>query len=165
MCIAISLFLFLKTTPIQLCHMLQNDIGNENDNGRFIVPGIPDSSKSKTSSRGGRHKGFSTYARETDDSGHDGGRFISYEKFRSRYWNRFDQSITQDLGMCVIPSSCGVCNFWGRSRAGFQRNFRGDQRFRASHWHATTVFRSGYLLVSRSPGNVRSREGRHIRAF
>ena len=101
--------------------MLQNDIGEENDNDGFIIPIIPGSSKSKTLSRRKQRKEFSADARETDDSEHDGDRFISYEKFLSRYWNRFNQSITQNLGTCMTTSSsCSTCNFWGRSRFGFQ---------------------------------------------
>ena len=76
--------------------MLLNDIGSENDGDGSIIPAIP---------------GSSEYNR-------DG--FISYGKFLSWYWDHFDGSITRDLGMWMISSSCSTCDFWDRSQFGFQ---------------------------------------------
>ena len=54
--------------------MLQNDIGEENDNDGFIIPETRDLS-------------------ERDDD-----RFISYLRFLTKYWNCFPQHGTRDLG-------------------------------------------------------------------
>ena len=97
--------------------MLQNDIGEENDNDGFIVPITPitpgpgSSPTSPLSSQRMRHRGLSTSAPTRDRSERDGDRFISYLHFRSQYWNRFPQFITQTLGGCATCFSRNACNF------------------------------------------------------
>jgi hypothetical protein len=151
--------------------MLQNEIGEDNDNDGFIIPATPitpgpgGSPTSPVSPRGARHRSFSTSAPRRDRSELDGDRSISYSLFLSRYWNRFPQSITRVLGVYMTHFPCSPHNFRGRSRFGFRRNIRSDQRFRTNHWHATEVFGSGCLLIQQLSRDVLSREGHRIRPF
>ena len=74
--------------------MLQNDIGEENDNDGFIIP--------------------VTHVPTPDNPEHDGDRFISYHHFRSQYWNHFPQSVTRLLGACTIYPVNKIGNFGTR---------------------------------------------------
>lgn len=96
--------------------MLQNDIGEENDNDGFIIPvasstpGTGESAASPFPPRRTRPRGFSTSAPTRGLSERDDDRFISYLHFLSRYWNRLPQS---SLGVLMACSSCGVYSIFG----------------------------------------------------
>lgn len=75
--------------------MLQNDIGEGNNNDGFIIP--------------------MAHVPTPDNPEPSGDRFITYNDFRSRYWNRFPQSVTWLLGVCTMYPVNSLGNFGIRS--------------------------------------------------
>lgn len=98
--------------------MLQNDIPEENDNDGFIIPmtpimpGVDSTPTSPLSPRRTRPRGMSTNALTSCHTGRSDERFISFEHFRTRYWNHLPQSITRVLGTCTVYLRCNISN-WG----------------------------------------------------
>jgi len=97
----------------QLCVMLQNDIGRENDNDGFVIPKtyVGDEGTSPTNptlpqkSRpraGVRNTSSSSYGRPSRKN------FISYAQFLASYWDHFPEPLTRALGeerwlTCNLP--------------------------------------------------------------
>jgi len=78
--------------------MLQNDIGEGNDNDGFIIP--------------------ITHVPTPDSPEPSGDQFITYNHFLSRYWNRFPQPFTRLLGVCTMYPVNSLGNFGTRSCSG-----------------------------------------------
>jgi len=78
--------------------MLQDDIGEGNDNDGFIIP--------------------ITHVPTPDNLEHGGDRFITYYHFLSRYWNHFPQPVTRLLGVCTMHPVNSLGNFGTRSCSG-----------------------------------------------
>ena len=94
--------------------MLQNDIGEENDNDGFIIPmspvtpGAGSSTTSPLSPRRNRPRGVSMNLPSLDRTEGGGENFISYPRFLSQYWNHFPQPLTRALGTSMIHPAAAL---------------------------------------------------------
>jgi hypothetical protein len=141
--------------------MLQSDIG-ENGNDGFIDTTTPITPAAGSSRQRKTRRKWVSKGVPTERSG---GRFISYLRFLSGYWNHLPQLVTRNLGACTTCLVCSISNRRVRPRFGFWRDSGGYQRFRKNHRHAAQVFGSRYLLIQWSSRNVLLCEGGCIRSF
>lgn len=140
--------------------MLQNDIGEENDNDGFIIPMTPmtpGTGDSPGSLRRTRYRGTSTGASSLDRTERGGEGFISYQRFLSGYWSHFPHSVTRVLGVYTAYPACSIGNRGTRSCFDFWRDSWGYQGFRGNYRHAAQVFRPRRLPIRRPSGSVSSR--------
>ena len=97
--------------------MLQNDIGEDNNNDGFIIPMTPitpaaDSSPiSPLSSQRPQPRRTPANIPTSDYTERGGEGFISYRHFLSQYWKHLPQSLTCGLGVCIIYLVFPISNF------------------------------------------------------
>ena len=115
--------------------MLQNDIGEDNDNDGFIIPVTPITPVVGSSAKSPLSPWRSQLRRTpknipTPDYTEQGGEgFISYRHFRSQYWKHLPQSLTWGLGVYTIYLVLIIGNFGTRSCFGFWSDSGSYQRF------------------------------------
>jgi len=156
---------------VQLCLMLQNDIGENNDNDGFIIPMTPitpaagNSPTSPLSPRRSRPRRTSKYIPTPDYTEQGGEGFISYRHFRWQYWDHLPQSLTWGLGVYTIYLALIIGNFWGRSCFGFWSDSGGYQRFWRGHWHTAEVFGPRCLPIHQQSRSTSPYKGSHLWPF
>ena len=115
--------------------MLQNDIGEDNDNDGFIIPMTPITPAAGTSPTNllspwrPQPRRTPTNIPTSDYTEQGGEGFISYQHFLSQYWKHLPQSLTCGLGVYIIYLLFPISNFGARSCFGFWSDSGSHQRF------------------------------------
>jgi len=90
--------------------MLQNDIGEDNDNDGFIIPMTPITPGAGSSATGPPSPWRSRSRRLQKSFPTEQGSEppITYQHFHSHYWHHFPQFLTKDLGVWIMYLICSL---------------------------------------------------------